>query len=81
MKKEELTYDEAIKLVKKVLPNDIEKVDYVLDKEVNKEYVYYKSAQGNFRVGLSYGSESKNDDLEDIHKNSVLGIDYSKEIE
>ncbi|MCC3863392.1 hypothetical protein K0040_03580 [Terrisporobacter petrolearius] len=75
-----LTYDEAIKLVKKVLPDDIEKVDYVLDKEVNKEYVYYKSDKGNFRVGLSYGSEFKNDDLEDIHKNSVLGIDYSKEI-
>ncbi|MCC3866691.1 hypothetical protein [Terrisporobacter mayombei] len=75
-----LTYDEAIKLVKKVLPDDIEKVDYVLDKEVNKEYIYYKSDQGNFRVWLSYGGEFKNDDLEDIHKNSVLGIDYSKEI-
>ena len=46
----------------------------------NKEYVYYKSDKVNFRVGLSDCSEFKSDDLEEIHKNTVLGIDYSKEI-
>lgn len=46
----------------------------------NKEYVYYKSDKVNFRVGLSYCSEFESDDFEDIHKNTVLGIDYSKEI-
>lgn len=76
----DLTYDEAMELVKKVLPDDIEKVDYKLDKEVNKEYIYYKSSKGNFRVGLSYGFEFNNENIEKIHTNSIVGIDYSKEI-
>ncbi len=75
-----LTYDEAIKLVQKVLPDDIEKVNSVLDKEVNKEYIYYKSGKCNFRVGLCYGWEFFSDNLNEIHKNAVVGIDYSKEI-
>lgn len=75
-----LTYDEAIELVKKVLPDDIEKVNFILDKEFNKEYIYYNSSQGNFRVGLCYGEEFDNENLEEIHTKSVVGIDYSKEI-
>ncbi len=75
-----LTYDEAIELVKKVLPDDIEKFKTVLDTEVNKEYIYYKSEKGNFRVGLTYGSEFDSNNIEQINKNTIVGIDYSREI-
>ena len=67
-----LTYDEAIELVKKVLPDDIEKV--------NKEYIYYKSSKGNFRVGLCYGYKFNEENIEEVDKNLIVGIDYSKEI-
>ena len=75
-----LTYDEAIKLVKRVLPDDIEKVNTVLDNEVNKEYIYYKSSKGNFRVGLCYGYKFNEENIEVVDKNLIVGIDYSKEI-
>lgn len=42
----------------------------------NKGYIYYKSSKGNFRVGVCYGEEY---DSEEIHNNSVVGLDYSKE--
>ena len=75
-----LTYDEAIELVKKVLPDDIEKVNTVIDNEVNKEYIYYKSSKGNFRVGLCYGYKFNEENIEEVDKNLIVGIDYSKEI-
>lgn len=75
-----LTYDEAIELVKKVLPDDIEKVNTVIDDEVNKEYIYYKSSKGNFRVGLCYGYKFNEENIEVVDKNLIVGIDYSKEI-
>lgn len=76
-----LTYNEAITLVKKVLPDDIEKVKTVLDNEVNKEYIYYKSSKGNFRVGLCYGYVLNEEGAEEVDKNLIVGIDYSREIE
>ena len=75
-----LTYDEAIELVKKVLPDDIEKVNTVIDDEANKEYIYYKSSKGNFRVGLCYGYKFNEENIEEVDKNLIVGIDYSKEI-
>ena len=75
-----LTYDEAIELVKKVLQDDIEKVNTVIDDEVNKEYIYYKSSKGNFRVGLCYGYKFNEENIEEVDKNLIVGIDYSKEI-
>ena len=75
-----LTYDEAIELVKKLLPDDIEKVNTVIDDEVNKEYIYYKSSKGNFRVGLCYGYKFNEENIEEVDKNLIVGIDYSKEI-
>ena len=75
-----LTYDEAIELEKKVLPDDIEKVNTVIDDEVNKEYIYYKSSKGNFRVGLCYGYKFNEENIEEVDKNLIVGIDYSKEI-
>ena len=75
-----LTYDEAIELVKNVLPDDIEKVNTVIDDEANKEYIYYKSSKGNFRVGLCYGYKFNEENIEEVDKNLIVGIDYSKEI-
>lgn len=80
MNPSDLTYDQAIELVKKILPNDIEEVDLVIDKEVNKEYIYYKSAKGNFRMGLCYGYEFNDENIEVVNKDKIVGIDYSKEI-
>ena len=51
----DLTYNQAIELVKKLLPDDIKQVNSTVDEEVDKEYIYYESSKGNFRVGLSYG--------------------------
>ena len=51
-----------------------------MDEEVNKEYIYYESSIGNFRVGLCYGYEFNDENTEVVNKNKIVGIDYSKEI-
>ena len=76
----DLTYNQVIELIKKVLPDDIKEVDSKIDKEVNKEYIYYESDKGNFRVGLCYGYEFDDENVEVVNKNKIVGIDYSKEI-
>lgn len=76
----DLTYDQAIEAVKKVLPDDIKQIDSKKDKEVNKEYIYYESDKGNFRVGLCYGYEFDDENGEVVNENKIVGIDYSKEI-
>ncbi|MEW9077223.1 hypothetical protein [Terrisporobacter glycolicus] len=73
-------YDKSIELVKKVLPDDIKQVALKKDKEVNKEYIYYESTKGNFRVGLCYGYEFNDENEEIVSKDKIVGIDYSKEI-
>lgn len=75
-----ISYKEALKLVKKVLPDDIKEVKSVVDEEVSKEYIYYKSNKGNFRVGLSYGEDLTGKNVKEIHEGLIVGIDYSKEI-
>ena len=75
----DLTYDEAIELVKKVLPDDIKQVDLRVDEELNKEYIYYESSKGNFMVGLCYGYEFNDENVEVVNKSKIVGIDYSKE--
>lgn len=74
-----ITYDEAIELVKKVLPDDIKQVDLKIDENLNKEYIYYESSKGNFRVGLCYAYEFNDENVEVVNKTKVVGIDYSKE--
>ena len=76
----DLTYDQAIELVKKILLDDIKQFDSKIDKEVNKEYIYYESSKGNFRVGLCYGYEFDDDNGEVVNKDKIVGIDYSKEM-
>ena len=67
-------------LIKKLLPDDIKQVNSTIDEEVDKEYIYYESSKGNFRVGLSYGYEFNDENIEVVNKNKVVGIDYSKEV-
>ena len=76
----DLTYNQAIELVKKLLPDDIKQVNSTVDEEVDKEYIYYESSKGNFRVGLSYGYEFNDENIEVVNKNKIVGIDYSKEV-
>lgn len=76
----DLTYDKAIEVAKKVLPDDIKQINSTIDEEVNKEYIYYESSKGNFRLGLSYGYEFNDDNIQVVNKNKIVGIDYSKEI-
>lgn len=75
----DLTYDEAMELVKKVLPDDIKQVDLIVDEEVNKEYIYYESSKGNFMVGLCYAYEFNDENVEVVNKSKIVGIDYRKE--
>lgn len=75
------TYEDAIELVKKVLPDDIEEVDYILNKELNTECKYYTSSKGNFRVDLSYTNSFNDKDIDEIHKDAIIAISYSKEFE
>ena len=72
--------NQAIELVKKLLPEDIKQVDSTMDEEVNKEYIYYESSKGNFRVGLYYVYEFNDENIDVVNKNKIVGIDYSKEI-
>ena len=74
-----LTYEQAIEFTKKVLPDDIKQVDLTIDEDVNKEYIYYESSKGKFRVGLCYGYEFNDENVEVVSKNKIVGIDYSKE--
>ncbi|MBP3931492.1 MAG: hypothetical protein J6D47_18250 [Peptostreptococcaceae bacterium] len=75
-----LTYEQAIELIKKVLPDDIKQIGLTIDEEVNKEYIYYESSKGNFRVGLCYEYELNDENIEVVNKDRICGIDYSKEI-
>lgn len=75
-----LAYDEAIELIKRVLPDDIKQVNLTIDEDVNKEYIYYESSKGNFRVGLCYLYEFNDENIQVVNKDRICGIDYSKEI-
>lgn len=75
-----LTYEEAMDLIKKVLPDDIVKEKEVEDTDFNKKYIFYSSEKGNFVVGLCYGYEFNENNEEELRKNIIVGIDYLKEI-
>ena len=52
----------------------------IIDVEVNKQYIYYEYFKGNFRVGLCYGHEFNNENIELVNKVKIVKIDYSREI-
>lgn len=76
-----IPYDEAIELVKKVLPDDIKlksKNDYLDNNDVGASVLHFSSSKGNFAVFFTYGY---GEDGVNYDTNSVAGITYLKEIE
>ena len=49
-----------------------------MDEEVNKEYIYYESSKGNFRVGLSYGYEFNDENI--LSMKSILSQDQDTDV-
>lgn len=75
-----MSYDEAIEMVKKVLPDDI-KEEYIKENsETNHWNIFYSSTKGNFVVCFSYFSYTDNKGIEEVMKDKVIGIGYYKEV-
>ncbi|NOW82736.1 hypothetical protein B0H39_000617 [Clostridium beijerinckii] len=77
-----VTYEDAIRLAKSVLPNDIKEIRNKYDNSTGKTHIVYSSNQGNFVLGLAYDyDESHNSGFTPNSKNNtIVGIDYMKEI-
>ena len=77
-----VTYEDAIKLAKSVLPYDIKEIRKKYDSATTKTYIVYSSEQGNFIVGFAYDYKESHTDgfIPTDTKNIVVGIDYMKEI-
>lgn len=77
-----VTYEDAIKLAKSVLPNDIKEIRNKYDDSIGKTYIVYSSSQGNFILGLAYDYDESNNSgfIPNSKNNTVVGIDYMKEI-
>lgn len=75
-----VTYDQAIELAKKVLPDDIKKeseTDYIGKEDVGTGIIHYTSSHGDFIVNLAYGF---GEDGITYDKNNVVGITYLKQV-
>lgn len=77
-----VTYEEAIKLIKSVLPDDVKELRKKYDSSTSKTYIIYSSNQGNFVVGLAFSYDESHTDnfIPDYTRNTVVGIDYMKQI-
>lgn len=77
-----VTYEDAIKLAKSVLPYDIKEIRKKYDSSTTKTYIIYSSEQGNFIVGFAYDYKEShtNGFISTATHNIVVGIDYMKEI-
>lgn len=76
-----VTYDYAIELVKKVLPDDIKlesKNDYLEIDDVGSSVLHFSSSKGNFAVNFTYGFS---EDGVNYDANNISGITYLKEID
>ena len=51
-----------------------------MDEEVNKEYIYYESSKGNFRVGLSYGYEFNDENIDVLEYRKLPTAECLKEL-
>lgn len=74
-----VSYNEAISMVKKVLPDDITEERVKESKEIPKKYIFFKSSKGNFVVGLNYGRDM-NKSMTEYNKDLIVGIHYLKQI-
>ena len=77
-----VTYEDAIKLAKSILPDDIKEIRNKYDNSTGKTYIVYSSSQGNFILGLAYDYDESHSDgfTPNSKNNTVVGIDYMKEI-
>lgn len=76
-----LSYDEAMNLINKVLPNDIKKEREKLnDSDLYLiKSIIYSSSKGNFIVQLVHPKIDGKNNEKIIDNNSVIGISYLKE--
>jgi|GEM_PF-883555 len=75
-----VTYKDAIKLAKSVLPDDIKEIRKKYDSSTCITYIFYSSNQGNFILGLAYPHADTDNFTPTSDKDIVVGIDYMKEI-
>lgn len=76
-----VSYDYAIELVKKVLPDDIKlesKNDYLEINDIGSSVLHFSSSKGNFAVNFTYGF---GEDGVNYDANNIAGITYLKEID
>jgi len=77
----DITYDEALDLIYKVLPDDVRKEREKFDgngksKQTN---IIFSSSKGNFVVSLAHPMISCVNGVETVDTNAVVGISYLKE--
>jgi len=77
----DITYDEALDLIYKVLPDDIKKEREKFNKnnEIKNTNLIFSSSKGNFIVNLVHPIISYESGNETVDTNSVVGISYLRE--
>ncbi len=75
-----MTYDEAIDMVKKVLPDDIVKEKVLEDTNNGFSNIFYKSSKGNFIVSFKHPIEEETAYSIKTDNSTVIGISYYKEV-
>lgn len=76
-----ITYDKAMELVKKVLPDDIKlesKNDYIGTDDVGTSVIHFNSSKGNFIVNFLYGY---GEDGINYDTDNIAGIVYLKQVD
>lgn len=76
-----MNYEDAIKLVYSVLPDDIKEERTIYNKALQKTYIVYSSSQGNFVVGLTHSVVVNTNGTPTENRDTIVGIDYLKEIQ
>lgn len=76
-----MPYDDAIKLVYSVLPDDINEERSMYNKTLQKTYIVYSSSKGNFVAGLTHSVVVNTNGTPTENRDIIVGIDYLKEIQ
>jgi len=77
----DITYDEALDLIYKVLPDDVKKEREKFNKnnEIKNTNLFFSSSKGNFIVNLVHPIISYESGNETVDTNAVVGISYLRE--
>jgi len=77
----DITYDEALDLVYKVLPDDIKKEREKFNEKGKSKHtnIIFSSSKGNFIVSLAHPIVSCVNGVETLDTNCVVGISYLRE--